>query len=276
MSDPDAKAGAGQATQRVAGPILLPHAGETLPPPPHFERSAAMLQKEVGQPAALRPAYEVPQMPWPSVARRLAAEVWQEVEQLSQVAFHVNGRWGGVWLVTGTRRGEGRTTLALALACHLAQRGRPAVLVDVDYAHPQLAQQLGIEPAAACDDVLAGRLPLEEALIESACEPVVLLPLRAGVSAGLLQATQLRLVGLIRRLAQAYGTVLLDGWPLTQESPPGDVLLGGLAAVVDGALVVLDVRHATRADALTAGRRLALAGVPAWHIAENYVPRRAA
>lgn len=275
MSEAHAEPRLEPGAPRVAGRILLPHAAESLPPPPHFERSGAMPQQEVGRPT-LRPAYEVPQMPWPSLARRLAVEVWQEIEQLSQAAFQANGRRGGVWLVTGTRRAEGRTTLALALAYHLAQRGRPAVLVDVDYAHPQLAQQLGIEPAAACDDVLAGRLPLEEALIESACEPVVLLPLRAGVSASLLQAAQLRLVGLIRRLAQAYGTVVLDGWPLAQESPPGDVLLGGLAAVVDGALVVLDVRHATRADALAAGRRLALAGVPAWHIAENYVPRRAA
>lgn len=267
--------------QRATRPLhdatrfVRPHGAQPLPPP-HFEPAGAMPRPLADAAPALRPAYEVPQMSWPALARELAAEAGQDLERLSQSCFPASGSRGGVWLLTSTRRGEGRTTTALALACHLAGCGRPTVLVDIDFAHPELAQRLGIEPAAACDDVLAGRLPLEEALIESACEPVVLLPLREGVPTTLLHAGQFRLASLIRRLAHCYGTVLLDAWPVLQESSPVDTLLCGLAGVVDSALVVLDVRHATQADALAAGRRLALAGIPAWYIAENYVSRRAA
>ena len=275
MSERHSEPGLGQAPHEGAGRVLVPHAAQAAPPAPHFEPLPPMPQ-QAATPRALQPVYEVPKMTWPLLARQLAAEVWRDIDRLSQTHFRARGRPGGVWLLTGTRRGEGRTTLALALACHLARHGRPVVLADIDFAHPQLAERLGIEPAAACDDVLVGRLPLEEALIESACEPVVLLPLRAGVAPSLWQAARARLVGLIRRLAQSYGTVLLDGWPVGEPGLAADALLSGLAGAVDGALVVLDVRHASRADALAAGRRLALAGVPAWHIAENYVSSRAA
>jgi len=258
------------------GRVVLPHAPQTLPPPPHFEPLPPRAAASAAGQASLRPAYEVPHMAWPWKAQQLAAEAWRQIEQLAQSYLQGRAGRGAVWLLTGTRRGEGRTTLALALACHLSRCGRPVVLVDIDAAHPQLAEQLGIEPAAACDDVLAGRLPLEEALIESACEPAVLLPLRAGVSATLIQAGQVRLVGMIRRLAHAYGTVLLDAGPVLRSEALGDTLLSGLAGVIDAALVVLDVRHATHAEAQAAGRRLALAGVSSWHIAENYVPSRAA
>ena len=70
-------------------------------------------------------------------------------------------------MITGARRGEGRTTLALCLARCAAQAGVSTALVDADLKNPQLGSRLGMETPCGWLQVVAGKAPLSEAAVSS-------------------------------------------------------------------------------------------------------------
>jgi Mrp family chromosome partitioning ATPase len=59
--------------------------------------------------------------------------------------------------VTSSLAGEGRTTIALAMALALAEYGLSTTLLELDLAHPELAQRLGIAKYPGLGDVAEGR-----------------------------------------------------------------------------------------------------------------------
>ncbi|HXI95875.1 MAG TPA: hypothetical protein VNG04_07100, partial [Candidatus Acidoferrum sp.] len=66
--------------------------------------------------------------------------------------------------VTSSVRGEGRTTLALATALVLAEYGLNAVLLELDFLHPDLAQRLGVTKTPGLGDLAEGRAKLEDTM----------------------------------------------------------------------------------------------------------------
>ena len=67
--------------------------------------------------------------------------------------------------VTSTRRGEGRSTVALGTA--LVMRARPdstTVVLELDFEHPSLAASLHLPPGPGLAELLRGERPLEECL----------------------------------------------------------------------------------------------------------------
>jgi capsular exopolysaccharide synthesis family protein len=83
----------------------------------------------------------------------------------SLVYFNVERPLSTVLVVSPTR-GDGKTTVATYLAIALARDGQNVALVDCDLRHPQVAVRLGVEPRAGLSEVLAGRVPLSDALAE--------------------------------------------------------------------------------------------------------------
>ena len=66
--------------------------------------------------------------------------------------------------VSSSLRGEGRTTLALATALVLAEYGLNAVLLELDFLHPELAQRLGVTKNPGLGDLAEGRAKLEDTM----------------------------------------------------------------------------------------------------------------
>lgn len=103
--------------------------------------------------------------------------------------------------VVGSEPQVGCTTVLLCLARQLAAQGKSVVVVDANFQNPQLATALGIYPTTTWQDVLDRGAPLEEALVHSAEDGLVLLPsanrwqrpaaekisLQASVTAGVLR-----------------------------------------------------------------------------------------
>ncbi len=73
-------------------------------------------------------------------------------------------------LVTGTAPREGKTTSSIGLATALAQGGASVILIEVDLRRPSIAGALGIEPTAGTEDLVAGRVQLQDALVRVALE----------------------------------------------------------------------------------------------------------
>lgn len=76
------------------------------------------------------------------------------------------GRTARIISVTSGKGGVGKTSVAVNLAAALARIGKRVLLADYDLGMANAAILLGLNPPVTIDDVLDGRLPVEDVLIE--------------------------------------------------------------------------------------------------------------
>lgn len=261
-------------------PPLFEFAAEDLTPPSEAPETPVPAAAAAEGPATASPirtssadlfqaALEVEQFDWPEAADCLREAA---AEQLTAWKRQFTGP-STTFMVTSQHRGEGRTTVLLATARHLALTGQGArvVLVDADFESPQLAQRLGVAVEIGWEDVFAGRQPLAEALVESAADRVTLLSLREAVPARKVLANSIRLTATLRTLQQHFDFVCLDAGPLADAADMVQSAVFGIETGIDAALVVRDLRHAHCEENAAMGRRLAQLGVAHWDLVENFV-----
>jgi len=116
-----------------------------------------------------------------------------------------------VLAVAGGKGGTGKTNLAVNLAVAAAEGGRRVLLIDGDAALANADVLLDVAPRHHLGDVLAGTLPIEDALIESRYG-VTLLPGASGELAveRLGDEARLALLGALEGLGDAYDVVVID------------------------------------------------------------------
>ncbi|HJT33760.1 MAG TPA: cellulose synthase operon protein YhjQ/BcsQ [Pirellulales bacterium] len=211
------------------------------------------------------PALEIERFDWPPLVdamREAACDQWASlVEQLLGGAQTL--------LVTGCRRGEGRTSIALFVAAALAADGRRVGLIDTDFARPQLAARLGVLAAAGWTEAISQRLAVAEAMVESLTDRVILLPLReltTESTSSSVDATTVKTA--IAGLRTHCDLVCIDAGPVADDTDQEYAAV--LASGIDAALVVRDVRHSRLQQSHAVGRRLAQAGIDCWAIIENF------
>ncbi len=159
-------------------------------------------------------------------------------------------------LVTSPEANQGKTTVCANLATALAQSGASVALLEADLRRPRLAAAFGLPPLGpGLTSVLIGNTHLGRATRE------VKLPGHDGASAspqravtvlpsGPLPPNPSELVGsprmrrLIEGLADLFDTVVIDSPPIL---PVADSL--GIAKLVDGVIVVVRAKSATRDEA---------------------------
>ncbi|MBC7855004.1 MAG: AAA family ATPase [Pirellulaceae bacterium] len=218
----------------------------------------------------LIPAWEVDRFLWPALCEKLLCDEQSYFAQAGgKIASAVRDGLKSL-AITGSRRGEGRTTLALCLARSAAQAGLKVVLVDADFARPQLAAALGLEIAASWHEAALGKTSLAEAAIKSLEDNLTVLPLDVSTAAAPLSLADPRLTRTLRDAARSFDLLVLDLGPTSagsdslfpeDEPPPADA-----------AIVVRDLRYSTSAESQAIGERLSLSGIEAVGIAENFVP----
>ena len=217
-------------------------------------------------PQPFAPDCEVDHFVWPEVCQLLLKReapyfrhVGQRLKAATQEQHHLV-------LVTSSRRGEGRTTLALCLARCAAQAGVRVALVDADLKNPQIAVRLGMEAPRGWFDVALGQAPLNEAAVASVGDDFTLFPLAAVDDA--IAADDPRLLGVLKQIAAQFPLVIVDAGPLDSESQ--QVFANGGGLVVSAAIVVRDQRLTTEKKARATAEQLQQAGLPAVGIAENF------
>lgn len=160
-----------------------------------------------------------------------------------------------VMLVSALAR-EGVSTVTLGLASALADVSRQGVLVvDLNAAHPVLADRLDLDPELGLGELLAKDATRADAVVESPIPRLFLLG-RGHAKADLSQPTSLALFEeLVRTLRADFDHVLIDGGALSDSS---DSLL--VASKVDGIILVVQAER-TGSDAVReASNQLRLAG----------------
>lgn len=156
-----------------------------------------------------------------------------------------------VFVVTSSLPGEGKTTTAVNLALTLAQAGQKTLLIESDLRRPKAAEALGMDSTTGVTTVLLGKVTLEDALQES--PETGLAVLASGAippnPAELLQSQAM--TDLLRRARERFDTIIIDAPPLL---PVTDAAL--LAALADGALMVVAHGRTTKDQVEQAGQRL--------------------
>jgi succinoglycan biosynthesis transport protein ExoP len=141
---------------------------------------------------------------------------------------------GKAYLVTSALPADGKTSISVSLARHLAMSGHRVVIIDADHRRPRVAAALGLRNVKFClDDYLQRRCSLDQALSSDPHSPLV-------VMAGSGNARELDLAGspamasLIARLREIVDFVVIDSPPVLAVH---DAKL--LAQMTDGTLFVV-------------------------------------
>jgi Mrp family chromosome partitioning ATPase len=277
---PDAAAPArAPAAEQPAGPRAELSAEEMASligtPPAEKSPAAEALPTEPAAPVApLVPMWEVDRFQWPAICDRLMKDDRSYFAQAGGklVAAAKDGlRTLGI---TGSRRGEGRSTLALCLARCAAQSGLNVAMIDADFTRPQLAAVIGLEVAYGWQDAAQGKIPLAEAAVKSLADRITVLPLEPSSVAWPLALADKRVSAIVRAVAQSHDLVIIDLGPLPGGGDP--IFASDEPAPLDAAIVLRDLRYATPAETKAIGERLHASGVEAIGIAENFVPAQQA
>jgi len=116
--------------------------------------------------------------------------------------------------VTSALRGEGRTTVALAMAAVQAREfGRRALLVDADFESPTLGEMFGFAGEPGLAEVTTGELSLDTAVREVA-EGVALLPAGVATKHRSRMVRELLSGDLLAELSSTYEVAIVDLPPM--------------------------------------------------------------
>ena len=174
-----------------------------------------------------------------------------------------------VLMVTSPEQSEGKSTTAIHLAEALVQAGRRVLLVEADLRRPRVVSRLGLVSGAGLTNVLAGTADTDDVV-----QPVGdgrLSVLAAGATAPnpseLLASNAM--ADLLATFSASYDVVVLDAAPLL---PVADA--AGLAALVDGVVLVLRWGQTTQESAERSRALLDRAGVRVLGAVLTFAPRR--
>lgn len=120
----------------------------------------------------------------------------------------------GIFVVTSSGPGEGKSTTAANLAISFAEAGSRVVLIDADLRLPRVAANFGIEGAVGLTDVLVGRVSANEVLQRWGQGTLFLLP------SGTPPPNPAELLGspametLLNDLSAAFDIIIIDAPPV--------------------------------------------------------------
>lgn len=174
-------------------------------------------------------------------------------------------------LITSSRSGDGKTTLAANLAIAYAQSSKRVLLVDGDLRRPSMHRKIGIPNRLGLTTLFRDSLPFEKVVkrwnINAGKEIRVL-------TAGSLFANPIellsseRMMRLMAELRNQADMVIFDGPPLLVA----DAQM--LASMMDGTLLVLQPGRSDAKEALAALTQLKRSGANVLGAVFNRIPRR--
>jgi Mrp family chromosome partitioning ATPase len=227
---------------------------------------------QAGEPQGFRPALQVEYVTWPRDVARLESAAGAELDRVADCLENA-GAQGKILLgFASFRPGEGVTTLLIAVAKRMAERGRRLLLADADAATPQLARRLGILPQIGWEEVLLGRQTLAEAAVESIREGIVVLPLRNPLSQEVWDTEGNNRWQEIRQSIRGhfdFGLVDLGSWERSPWTGGADQELR--PAGLDAVWLVCHSHKTSMEELLDIQKQFLLAGTPVLGVVENYV-----
>lgn len=197
-------------------------------------------------PSVFRPMLQVEAFAWPPTLTEASEASLAQFDAAAAAILELKGPGPGVIGLVGGASKVGCTTTLLAIAARLARHGVNIAVVDANEASPTLASFLGLLPSLGWEDVVAGREPVAEALIESIEDRLTLLPLcnpEELVRAGDATIVSSRAAAVLAILRDHFDLVLVDLGIADAVGRPMD-------GAVDEVVLVTDPRRASKDDVL--------------------------
>lgn len=247
----------------------------TAPTPPAITKSVPLsLASKIERPPQLtdetEPQWTVDEFEWPNTAQELARQSADQMDRWLKGLTSVSSLPAKSVAVVGTDSGVGTSTTLLSLGLRAIAAGLRPALIDANSANPALAQQLSVMAQTGWEAVVAGRNPLGRALIESANDRAVLLPLTAAVPWKSLHKTNLQSSLPWQILSTKYDLLLFDAGNVEHEQDAANLRSLCDVANLVGVYAVCDARCTTPDEMITFSRRLKQAGVRVLGTIENF------
>jgi capsular exopolysaccharide synthesis family protein len=135
-----------------------------------------------------------------------------------------------VVMVTSAGPGEGKTTLASALASSLARAGRKTLILDGDLRRPTLQELFEVTIQPGFSELLLGEVEVADAALETQQENLWLLPAGQFDRDVLLALSRGGLEGIFERLEEEFDFIIVDSHPVLDATD--SLLLGRRADAV--------------------------------------------
>ena len=158
-------------------------------------------------------------------------------------------------LVTSGSAGEGTTTVAMCLAIASALAGQKVLLVDCNFARPQVHRRVNVHNYRGLTDVLRGVVPLEETITFAAEYHLSVLTVGGSREGAIDLLNSARMQKLLSDLTVMFDVILLDSAPVHEVS--NALTLGFLA---EKTILVTRRGWTTQRDAFYAAKQLQLSG----------------
>ncbi len=153
--------------------------------------------------------------------------------------------------VTSSIPNEGKTTFSISLATMLAKSGHNTALIDLDFHHPSIGGELGIEAERCLVDYMLGDAALEDILHVSDFGLTVLPIRRQSADPSVLINSQ-RMRQLLQQLRAEYDFVVVDSPPVLLVSDPK-----ATSELVDATILLVRWQETTADKAQNALKELA-------------------
>lgn len=160
-------------------------------------------------------------------------------------------------LITSSVSSEGKSTVAVSLACMLALAGRRVVIVDADLRHPNVHRMMQLQKSPGLAELITGEKTLEEVLQVESISGAYVLAAGASVSSpcDILESPRLRKI--LLALSVDFDAVIIDSPPVLAVYDAGVV-----AQHVDSTIMVVRWGETKTATFVTALQRMSDLNVP--------------
>jgi polysaccharide biosynthesis transport protein len=157
-------------------------------------------------------------------------------------------------LVTSCAAGEGKTTIAVCLSIASISSGQRVLLVDCDFARPQVHRMLDVQNNKGLTDILKGSATLREAITQPAGTGLSILTVGRSPDGAIDLLNSTRMEALLTELQEIFDIIILDSAPVQVSNA---LILGGLA---DKTIFVTRRDWTTHSQASYAVKQLQLYG----------------
>ena len=158
--------------------------------------------------------------------------------------------------VTSAVVGEGKTTIASALACALVQNGQRVVILDLNFSAPSIHKIFQLSPTHGIRAVLTGKVAVEEAIFSTDFFNLMIIPCESTAPEVYDSFDFTKLSNLINFLANSYDVVLIDT-PAVGSEPIASII----ASYSDSSIFVVMPGKTSNSQARGAKEKLIGLGV---------------
>lgn len=172
----------------------------------------------------------------------------------ARIAHELEARQASALLVTSPAEAEGKTSVAVNVACSLTALGKRVVLVSMDGRSPAAHECFNLDPLPGVIQVVRGQAPLTKAVQETNVPGFRMLAAGTGAGNELASGVGLTIAELsvlVESLRLSSDIVIFDGLPVLKT--PETLIV---AENVDLILLVVDARGGTRTNAASAASLL--------------------